>query len=197
MTAFVMLWAVIDPIGSLPVFIAVTKGRDAGERKRMALIAALVAAGILLFFIVSGEILLRAMGVPLEAFQIAGGLILFLFALSMIFGESKPESEMKQVGSLHDKAIFPLATPSIASPGAMMAVVLLTENGRHSILEQSITAGLMLLVILITYLLMLGAGWIGKIIGTGGASIISRVMGMILASIATTSVLEGIKIYYF
>jgi multiple antibiotic resistance protein len=122
--------------------------------------------------------------------------ILFLFALTMIFGEGKPEGELKAARSAKDAAIFPLATPSIASPGAMMAVVLLTENSRHSILHQSISALLMLLVVGAAYILMLGAGWISRMIGEGGASIVSRVMGLILASIAATHVLEGIKEYY-
>jgi multiple antibiotic resistance protein len=194
--SLVLLWAVIDPIGTLPVFISATQGREASERRRIAFVAASAAAGILLFFIVVGEVLLLAMGVPLLAFQIAGGLILFLFALTMIFGESKPEVEVKAARSVQDTAIFPLATPSIASPGAMMAVVLLTENSRHSLLEQSVTALLMLLVVGAAYLLMLGAGWISKVIGEGGASIVSRVMGLILASIAASNVLEGIKEYF-
>jgi len=159
-------------------------------------VAASAAAGILLFFIVIGEILLRSMGVPLTAFQIAGGLILFLFALTMIFGESKPEGEVRAARSVHDTAIFPLATPSIASPGAMMAVVLLTENSRHSILDQAISSLIMLIVVAVTYVLMRGAGWISKFLGSGGASIISRVMGLILASIAATNVLDGIKLHF-
>lgn len=195
-SAFVLIWAVIDPIGTVPVFISATSERTSAERKRIALIAAVSAAGILLFFIVCGEVLLLAMGVPLLAFQIAGGIILFLFALTMIFGESKPEGELKSLRTAHDTAIFPLATPSIASPGAMMAVVLLTENDRHDIGDQAITAAVMLAVVAITYLLMLFAGSILRIIGNGGASIVSRVMGMILASIAATNVLEGIKEYF-
>jgi len=194
--ALVMLWAVIDPIGTVPVFISATKDHEPKERKRIAFISAVTAAGILLFFIVVGEILLWAMGVPLTAFQIAGGLILFLFALTMIFGESKPDGESKVARTAQDTAIFPLATPSIASPGAMMAVVLLTENGTYSLVEQMIVAGLMLIVVGAAYLLMLGAGRISKLIGEGGASIVSRVMGLILASIAATNVLEGIKLYY-
>jgi multiple antibiotic resistance protein len=196
LTAFVLLWAVIDPIGTIPVFISATQGRNTSERRKIAFVAASAAAGILLFFIVIGEILLRAMGVPLTAFQIAGGLILFLFALTMIFGESKPEGEVRAARSMHDTAIFPLATPSIASPGAMMAVVLLTENSRHSILEQAISSLIMLIVVAVTYVLMRGAGWISKFLGSGGASIISRVMGLILASIAATNVLDGIKLHF-
>lgn len=193
---FVLLWAVIDPIGTIPVFISATQSRSAAEQRHIALVAAIAAAGILLFFIVAGEILLQAMGVPLEAFQIAGGLVLFIFALTMIFGESKPEGEVKMVRSLSDTAIFPLATPSIASPGAMMAVVLLTENNRHSIVDQAITALVMLLIVAIVYVLMLFSGRIGQLIGAGGASIVSRVMGLILSSIAAANVLEGVKEYF-
>lgn len=196
LTSFVLLWAVIDPIGTVPVFLGVTQGLDAAKRRRIALIAALSAAGILLFFIVIGEILLRAMGVPLVAFQIAGGLILFLFALTMVFGESKPDAEVRAAEDSQETAIFPLATPSIASPGAMMAVVLLTENSRHSILEQTVTAAIMLLVVATAYVMMLAAPQIARVIGNAGASLVSRVMGLILASIAATQVLEGFAVYF-
>ena len=194
--SLVMLWAVIDPIGTIPVFISVTEARTPAEMRRIAFVAATTAAGILFFFIVVGELVLQAMGVPLPAFQIAGGLILFLFALTMVFGESKPESESRIGESAEQTAVFPLATPSIASPGAMMAVVLLTENGRTSLADQAIIAGLMLAVVGTAYLLMLGAGRISAVIGKGGASVVSRVMGLILASIAATNVLEGIKEFF-
>ncbi len=193
---FIFLWAVIDPIGTLPVFISATAEQTPHERRRIALIATLSAAAILVFFIVAGEIVLLAMGVPLAAFRIAGGIVLFLFALTMVFGESKPESETKMLRSLHDIAVYPLATPSIASPGAMMAVVLLTENQAHTILDQLTTTAVMLVVLVITCVFMLFAGAIARVIGTGGASIVSRVMGLILASVAATSVLEGAKEYF-
>ncbi len=196
LSSFVLLWAVIDPIGTVPVFISSTKGRSDLERKHIAKVAALTSAGILLFFIAAGEILLTAMGVPLVAFQIAGGLVLFLFALTMIFGESKPEGEIKLIRSAQETAIFPLATPSIASPGAMMAVVLLTKNDEFSLAQQLTTALIMLAVISIVYCLMRGASRISNLIGTGGASIVSRVMGLILSSIAAANVLEGIKEYF-
>lgn len=196
LSAFVLLWAVIDPIGTLPVFIASTKNLSPAERRKVARLAALAAGGILIFFIVVGEVLLRAMGVPLLAFQIAGGLILFLFALTMVFGESKPEGELHAIRSVEDVAIFPLATPSIASPGAMMAAVLLTENASHSIWQQAIVAIMTLLVVGIVYLLMLASAPISRVIGPGGASVVSRVMGLILASIAAANVLEGIKAYF-
>ncbi|MEW4490274.1 MarC family protein [Thalassoglobus sp. JC818] len=192
----ILLWAVIDPIGTVPVFVSATRNRTAEEKKEIARYAATIAGMILLFFAAVGEVMLDGMGVPLPAFQIAGGLVLFLFAMTMIFGEGKPGSELKSMESTHETAVFPLATPSIASPGAMMAVVLLTENGRHSVTHQIVTAGLMLGVICITYLLMRASTLISNIIGLGGASVISRVMGLVLSSIAVANVLEGISEYF-
>jgi multiple antibiotic resistance protein len=201
---FVTLWAVIDPIGSIPVFLAVTAGFPMTQQRKIAAVAALTSAGVLLFFIVAGQLLLESMDIPLPAFQIAGGIVLFLFALTMIFGEGKPEEEKHLVtepsgqptGTAINRAIFPLAIPSIASPGAMMAVVMLTDNHRFDLVEQSLTAGLMLVVVVITFLLLLSATFIHRLIGDAGASIISRVMGLILGAVATNSVLEGIATYF-
>ncbi len=193
---FIVLWAVIDPVGTVPVFIYATTDRTNTERRQIALHASLAAAGILLFFIVAGEPMLLAMNVPLLAFEIAGGIVLFLFALTMIFGESKPDGERKLVRSVQETAIYPLATPSIASPGAMLAVVLLTENQTHTLLDQAGTAMIMLLVVFMSFGMMLLAGPILRFIGRGGASVISRVMGLILASIAATHVLDGAKQYF-
>ena len=122
---FVLLWAVIDPIGTVPVFISATRSHNAADRTphraawpRRSPPASCCSSSS------SARSVLNAMGVPILAFQISGGIVLFLFALTMIFGESKPEAEAKDIRQSHDVAIFPLATPSIASPGAMMAVVL-------------------------------------------------------------------------
>ena len=193
---FVLFFAVIDPIGTVPVFIAVTRHQNPAEKRRTALKATLVAAVILVFFVLAGEQILESLGIPLSAFQVSGGIILFLFALTMIFGESKPEGEIKLIRSAQETAIFPLATPSIASPGAMMAVVLLTKNDEFSLAQQLTTALIMLAVISIVYCLMRGASRISNLIGSGGASIVSRVMGLILSSIAAANVLEGIKEYF-
>ena len=193
---FIYFFAVIDPVGTIPVFIAVTSHHDKRERRRIALLAFLASAATLMFFVVAGEIILSAMDIPLSAFQVAGGIVLFLFALTMIFGESKPEQEVKLATSGNETAIFPLAVPSIASPGAMLAAVLLTENARYSLWEQTQTTAVMLAVLLVVLVLMLGASWIHRLIGTSGASIISRIMGLILASVATANTLAGIKEYF-
>lgn len=193
---FIFFFAVIDPIGTVPVFLAVTSRHSEAEKRKIAIKATLVAAGILVFFVVAGEPILKAMSIQLTAFEIAGGIVLFLFAMSMIFGESKPEEEVKLVREAGETAIFPLAVPSIAGPGAMLAAVLQTENDRFGLVEQAQTTVVMLAVLAIAMVLMLLSNRVHRLIGDGGASIISRVMGMILAAVAVESVLGGVRGYF-
>lgn len=193
---FIYFFAVIDPIGTLPVFLSATSQHDARARRHIAFVAFIVSSLILLFFIAAGEIILTAMSIPLAAFQIAGGIVLFLFALTMIFGEGKPQKEIKLAGTVKETATYPIAVPSIASPGAMLAAVLLTKNNVFTLWEQVQTALVMMSVLVITLLVMLGASIIVRLIGTTGASVISRVMGLILASLATANTLAGIKDYF-
>ena len=190
---FIILFVVIDPVGSLPVFLYVTAHVPRRLHARLAIRAVMVAAIVLMVFLAGGQILMESIGMRLGSFQIAGGIILFLFALTMIFGESKPEAEIGQAERDHlDGAVFPLAMPSIASPGAMLAVVILTDNHRNSITDQAVTAGLLLLVLAFTLGLLLLATTLQKLIGRTGASIISRVMGIILATVAVDSVVGGL-----
>jgi multiple antibiotic resistance protein len=188
----VSFFVVIDPIGTIPVFIAVTMGLGAKKRKTIALKSIMYAFLILLFFVLLGETILEQMSIPLPAFQIAGGLVLLLFSLTMIFGPSKPESEMGLKDTNVDICVFPLAVPSIASPGAMMASVMMTDKNRYNIEEQMITVLAMVIILIIALLLLFFSERIQKLIGVAGASIVSRVMGLILASLAVSSVLEGL-----
>ena len=193
---FIFFFAVIDPIGTVPVYIAVTSRYEEKTRRKIAFQATLISTIILLFFIIAGEIILISIKIPLSAFQITGGIVLFIFALTMIFGESKPEEEVKMIKSGSETAIYPLSVPSIASPGAMLAAVMLTEKNRYNLFEQLQTTAVMLSVLIIVLLFMLAASWIHRLIGNSGASIISRVMGLILSSAAVDSVLSGIKAYF-
>ncbi|MDT0553025.1 MarC family protein [Urechidicola vernalis] len=190
---FIFFFAVIDPIGSVPVFISVTNNYNEKDKRKIAFKAVFISAIILLFFILIGELILDAIDIPLSAFQIAGGIVLFLFALTMIFGESKPESEIKSIKNTTETAIFPLAIPSIASPGAMLAVVLLTKNSIYSVWEQFQSSIVLLGVLSIVLVLLLLATKVHKLIGNGGASIISRIMGLILSSVAIANIIDGIK----
>ncbi|KAE9632875.1 MarC family protein [Parasedimentitalea maritima] len=195
---FITLWVVIDPIGTIPVFIAVTAGMAASDRRKTALLATAVSIGVLLFFLMLGQILIDALGISLLSFQVAGGIVLFLFALTMIFGDSKPESDKRSVKGEESEqdnapspAIFPLAVPSLASPGAMLAIVMLTDNAQFGVSDQAITGVVMAAVMAIACLFMMLADPIIRVIGNSGAAIVSRVMGMILASVAADTVLSA------
>ncbi|EAS19751.1 MarC family protein [Nonlabens mediterrranea] len=196
LTAIFFLFAVIDPIGTVPVYLEATKEFDKLHKRKVAVRASIVAFLILLFFIVIGQIILEGMEITLDAFQISGGVILFLFALTMIFGSGKPENEKSHISDYKHVTIFPVAIPSIASPGAILAVVLLTDNHIYSIEHQAITTVLVLLVIGITCVTLLLANNIQKAIGTYGITVISKVMGLILAAYAVQSILSGIADYF-
>ena len=189
---FITLVVVIDPIGSIPVFLFAVQSVPPRLHRRFALRAVAIAAVVLLVFLAGGQFLLEALGLRLGAFQIAGGIVLFLFALTMIFGHSKPASEIEEAERDHlSGAVFPLAMPSIASPGAMLAIVILTDNDTTPLADQAVTAALLVGVLALTLVLLLMASAIHRLIGSTGASVISRVMGIVLATIAVDAVLQG------
>jgi multiple antibiotic resistance protein len=188
---FVTLWVVIDPLGTLPVFLAVTATLDGANRRKAALVSVAISFGVLVFFAMAGHWLLRAMDVSIESFQIAGGIVLFLFALTMIHGTSHGDANAPAETNPVEIAIYPLAIPSIASPGAMLAAVVLTDNARQNLTDLSLTIVIFILVLLVTLAIMLAASSLSRLIGRGGASVISRVMGMILAALAVDLVLSA------
>jgi len=192
LSEFVTLFIVVNPIGALPVFLAVTSGMDTAAQRRVAAIAVLVSFFVLLFFIVVGGFLLEKMGISLRSFQIAGGIILFLVALDMVRGATyaPPSGARDQAASM---AIYPLAIPKLAGPGTMLTVVLLTDDHRFDVLQLSLTSGVLVIVLAITLAVLLLAGPISRLIGTPGANIIGRVMGMILVALAVQTVLSGLS----
>ncbi len=196
LTTIFFVFAVIDPIGSIPVYLEATKEFDLAHKKKIAIRASVIAFMILLFFIVIGQLILEGMSVSLDAFQISGGVILFLFALTMIFGDGKPELEKNRITDYKHVTIFPIAIPSIASPGAIMAVVLLTDNHIYTIEQQTITTAIVLLVIGLTSVILLAANHLQRWIGSYGITVISKIMGLILASYAVQSILSGISNYF-
>ena len=189
---FFLLFAVIDPIGSVPLFLSLTTRYSAYEQKHIARRSALYSFVILLGFLLVGQILLKTMGIRLGAFQIAGGVILFLFGLQMVF---KPELEEveRHKESGHDIAVFPLAIPSLASPGAITAIVVLTDNYHHDYLDQLMVCGLLLIVLLIAYLMLRIARSLYNLLGENGTAILVRVMGLMLSALAVETVVEGIS----
>jgi len=196
---FVTLFVVLDPFGMLAIFLAVTAGLEPAQRVKAAVLAILYALGILLFFIVVGELLLIQMGIPLLAFQIAGGILLLLYGIEMSLGAHAPGAgpsatrALDSEGSIHALAVYPLAIPAIAGPGAMLTVVLLTDNREHSISDQLITSGVLGVVMLIFLLILLAASPIMRLIGEGGANVLKRVMGVLLTAIAAKMVLGAFQ----
>lgn len=188
---FTVLWATVDPISTLGLFLAITQNKTLREKRTIAIKATFFSAVILLGFVVAGQIILTYMEIRIESFQIAGGILLFLFGVQMVFGDAAPPPDQKPEAG-HDLAVFPLALPSIASPGAIMAAVLLTENSTHTVWQQAFTMGVLALVLLITLVLMLSAERVYRLLGNSGCSVLVRVMGIMLSAMAVEAILHGL-----
>ena len=187
----VTLFVVVNPIGVVPLFVAVAGHESARERRRIAGQAIIISAVLLLAFIAVGQIVLEALGIDLASFRIAGGLVLLVIALRMVLAETQTTSDTD--ASLRGNvAVFPLAMPFIAGPASIMAVVLLTDNNVYTVWQQAETAALLLLVLAFTYACLMGAEFVQRLLGPTGANVVSRIMGLILATLAVQSILTGL-----
>lgn len=191
LSEFVTLFLVINPFAVLPVFLAIAAKREPAIQRKIAVNATLVAFAVLTFFIFAGTFLLERMGVSIRAFQISGGIVLFLVALEMIRGEAHETTDAAET-SAAAIAVYPLAIPKIAGPGAMLAVILLSDDDRFDLMGKLATVGVLAGVLAIQFLVLLAAGPISRIIGMTGASVIGRVMGMLLAALAVSMVLTAV-----
>ena len=191
LSEFVTLFLVINPFGALPTFLEIAATLHPRAQRKLAFSATVISFAVLVFFLLAGAFLLSQMGISIRAFQISGGILLFVIALDMVRGESLSSGHGKEQGSMA-LAVYPLAIPKIAGPGAMLAVVLLTDDERYNLPGQMMTVGLLALVLVIAFLILLAAGPISRWIGTAGVSVISRVMGMLLAALAVTLVLGAL-----
>jgi multiple antibiotic resistance protein len=196
-SAFVTFFVVIDPPGCAPIFSSLTAGTDAAHRRSMAIRSVLVASGILLVFAVFGEDLLGALGISLDAFRVAGGIMLFLIALDMVFEKRTERREnraqdVKDNPEHEDISIFPMAIPMIAGPGSIASVMLLMakSNGMTESLIVLSALGAMLVLTLISLLL---AGPLMKLLGYRVEAMITRILGVVLAALAAQFVIDGIK----
>jgi len=182
--------ATIDPIGTLALFVGLTGDISAADRSRLALRSVGIAAAVLVGFIAIGQVVLVGLGIRLESFQFAGGIIFFLFGLQMVFGSGSLASNTPSEEH-HDVAVFPLAVPSIASPGAILACVVLTDNGEFSLFEQVLTCGGLLAVLVLTLLVLLQADRVYRLIGKSGCALLVRVLGLVLAALAVEMTVEA------
>ena len=196
--AFVALFVVIDPIGLAPLFVALTRGQSVRQRRSVAIRATLVAAGILTLFGLAGEAVLNFLGISMPAFRMAGGILLFLTALDMLFERRTKRREDRTEGEEegHDPSVFPLAIPLIAGPGAIASVILLIgekPGGEGLITVLLITA----LTLLVMALILMASSYLDRVVGKTGIDVITRVLGMLLAALSVQFVLDGLAAYGF
>jgi len=195
-SALVTFLVVIDPPGCAPIFASVTAGADARHRRVMAFRSVAIAAGILLFFALLGEDLLRALGISLSAFRIAGGILLFLIAVDMVFEKrtERRESRAEEVSAREpeDISVFPMAIPMIAGPGSIASIMLLMARS-EGLTESLIVLGALIATLLLTLLCLLLAGPLMRLLGHRMEAMITRLLGVILAALAAQFVIDGIE----
>lgn len=196
-SALVTFFVVIDPPGCAPIFASLTTGSPPAHRRAMAIRSTLVASAILLLFAAFGEQFLGAMGISLDAFRIAGGIMLFMIAIDMVFEkrterrESRAE-DVKANPDHDDISVFPMAIPMIAGPGSIASVMLM--NARSNGIEESLTVlAALAIVMIVTMLSLLAAGPLMKALGFKVEAMITRILGVVLAALAAQFVIDGIK----
>lgn len=192
-TAFATLFVVIDPPGLVPLFIALTRGMGPDKRRAMAQRACIIAGCLLLVFGIAGETILEFIGISMPAFRIAGGILLFLTALDMLFERRTQRREGQQAEPDHDPSVFPLATPLIAGPGAIASVILLVGQSGPGWAGTFWVLGLMLLMVAVTYAFLLASPPLERMLGRTGTIVITRLLGMLLAALSVQFVIDGVK----
>jgi len=196
--ALVTMLVTLDPPGLAPIFLSLTRGMSEGERKQVAIRASIIAFCIMAFFAVAGDIVLKALGVSLPAFRIAGGLLLFWIAFEMVFErrtERKQQTAETAITQDHIRnvAAFPLAIPLMAGPGALTAMILLAGRAHGDPLLLATLAVICGLVVFSCLLVFLTATPIAKLLGVTGNIVLTRLLGVILAALAVQFVIDGIK----
>jgi multiple antibiotic resistance protein len=193
----VTLFVILDPVSTIPIFLAATVGLVRKDALRVGVVAVTISFVVLLFFIAAGQLLLDALHIPMPSFQLAGSIVLLLFGLKLVLGKVTEEAAAIPKGtSLHERAIYPLAIPGIAGPGAMLTVVLLTDNNTRTLKEQAITTGELAICLVVLLGIYSIASFLFRILGRGGVEVISRVFGLIVASIAVHNMIIAIKLSF-
>ena len=196
-SALVTLFVVIDPPGCAPIYASLTAGASAAHARAMAIRAVGVATIILLVFALFGEKLLKTLGIDLDSFRIAGGIMLFVIAMDMVFERRTQRREdraqkIKETPEVEDVSIFPMAMPMIAGPGSIASVMLLMA--RNSGLDRSLVViAAMLTILALTLLALIAAGPIMRVLGAKVEAVITRLLGVLLAALAAQFVIDGIK----
>jgi len=198
---FVVFFVVVDPISLMPLFAGLTEGASRPYAKKMAGKGALIALSICVLFALGGAKFLDIMGISLSAFRIAGGTLLFLIALEMVFGRTSgtksTNDEEQEAKTREDVSVFPLAFPFIAGPGALATILLTAGELRSSPLLFAGLLGVIALIIILCWVLMLATPQLMRVLGVTGASVMSRLSGVILSALAVQFIIDGIRGSFF
>ena len=192
--AFLTLFVVIDPVGLAPLYLALVSDRTETEQAQIARRAVVVSAVILLGFGLTGAYVLHNLGISLQAFQIAAGVLLFKIALDMIFvhQERETEAEVAEAGAKQDVSVFPLAIPLIAGPGSLASILVLSRESANYYLGLGVVLAAAAVVLLLCYLFLLLSRPLAKVLGQIGINVVTRVLGVLLAALAVQYMLDGL-----
>lgn len=192
-TSFVTLFVVMDPIGLTPVFLALTQGMTAQQRRSIAIRACITAAVLLTVFGAFGEAVLGFVGISMPAFRIAGGILLFLTALDMLFERrNKRREDRTEEDDFDDPSVFPLAIPLIAGPGSIASIILLAGQAPGVTGFLSVI-GVCFAVLLLLLVMCLFSGLFERLLGKTGITVVTRLFGMLLAALSVQFVLDGLR----
>lgn len=197
LNAFVVLFIVLDPIGVAWIYAALTATHPASQQRRTAVRGVLLATVIMYIFFFFGSGLLHWMGIGLPAFRIAGGILLFLLSIEMVFARqsglrSTTKGEQHEAQHKDDISVFPLAFPLLAGPGALTTVLLMVGN-IHSFGDRALMAGVILVVSIVTLMILLLAQRLARLLGQTGANVVSRLLGLVLSALAVQFILDGVR----
>ncbi len=196
-SAFVTLFVVIDPPGCAPIYASLSTGASARQKRSMALRAIAIAGAILVFFALFGEALLAFLHIDLDSFRIAGGIMLFIIAIDMVFEKRTERREQRAaeiIGTpdVEDVSVFPMAMPMIAGPGSIASVMLLVSQN-EGIERAGVIFAALVAVLLLTLAALLAAGPLMRVLGAKTEAVITRLLGVLLAALAAQFVIDGLK----
>ena len=196
-SALVTFLVIIDPPGCAPIFASLTRGTSAAHRRAMAVRSSLIAWGVLMFFALLGKPMLNALGIELASFRIAGGVMLFMIALDMVFERRTQRREVRAQSiegtpQAEDISVFPMAIPMIAGPGSIASAMLWVSRADDAVEVATVLAAITV-VILLTLVTLLAAGPLMRVLGDRIEAMITRILGVILAALAAQFIVDGLK----
>lgn len=197
-TAFITFFVIVDPIAVAPIFASLTQNFVPADRRRTAIKAVIVAGSALLAFALAGELLLKVLGISFGAFRIAGGALLFMLAVEMVFAHQSglrttTLSEEEEALQRKDLSVFPIGIPLLAGPGAMASVVLIMGQAQGSFASQGTVIAMLLVVLGLTLLILMAAAKLMGYLGVTGVNVLSRIFGIILAALAVQYDIDSVR----